>query len=67
MPPVLQKNERRSVGLTMRFAGEEETSEGNPENSKRDAVDVAPSVPAHEDEPAAEPSPEKKQRRYQQP
>ena len=41
-------------------AGEDETSEGNPENSKRDAVDVAPSVPAHEDEPAAEPSPENK-------
>ena len=32
--------------------GEDETSEGNPENSKRDAVDVAPSVPAHEDEAA---------------
>ena len=41
-------------------ASEDETSEGNPENSKRDAVDVAPSVPAHEDEPAAEPSPENK-------
>ena len=27
------------------------------DDSKRDAVDVAPSVPAHEDEPAAEPSP----------
>ena len=35
-------------------AGEDETSEGNPENSNRDAVDVAPSVPAHEDEAAAE-------------
>ena len=41
-------------------AGEVKTSEGNPENSKRDAVDVAPSVPAHEDEPAAETSPENK-------
>ena len=41
-------------------AVEDETSEGNPENRKRDAVDVAPSVPAHEDKPAAEPSPENK-------
>ena len=47
-------------------AGEDETSEGNPENSKRDAVDVAPSVPAPEDGAAAEPAPEKKQRRNQQ-
>ena len=38
-------------------AGEDETSEGNPENSKRNAVDVAPSVPAPEDEAAAEPTP----------
>ena len=38
-------------------AGEAETSEGNPENSKRDAVDVAPSVPAPEDEAAAKPAP----------
>ena len=37
-------------------AGEDETSEGNPENSKRDAVDVAPSVPAPENEAAAEPA-----------
>ena len=37
-------------------AGEDETFEGNPENSKRDAVDVAPSVPAPEDEAAAEPA-----------
>ena len=68
MPRVLQKNESRSVDWTMRWparvksgaftAGEDETSEGNPENSKRDAVDVAPSVPAHEDEAAAEPAPE---------
>ena len=36
---------------------EDETSEGNPENSKRDAVNVAPSVPAPEDESAAEPAP----------
>ena len=39
-------------------ASEDETSEGNPENSKRDAVDVAPSAPAPEDEAAAEPAPE---------
>ena len=39
-------------------ASEDETSEGNPENSKRDAVDVVPSVPAPEDEAAAEPAPE---------
>ena len=37
-------------------AGEDETSEGNPEHSKRDAVDVAPSVPAPGDESAAEPT-----------
>ena len=37
-------------------AGKDETSAGNPENSKRDAVDVAPSVPAPEDEAAAEPT-----------
>ena len=37
-------------------AGEDGTSEGNPENRKRDAVDVAPSVPAPEDEAAAEPA-----------
>ena len=37
-------------------AGEDETFEGNPENSKRDAVDVAPSVPAPEDEAAKEPA-----------
>ena len=37
-------------------AGEDETSEGNPENSKRDAVDVAPTVPAPENETAAEPA-----------
>ena len=65
MPPVLQKNERRSVGLTMRWparvkSGDLQRARGNPENSKLDAVDVAPSVPAHEDEPAAESSPENK-------
>ena len=38
-------------------AGEDETFEGNPENRKRDAVDVAPSVPAPEDEAAVEPAP----------
>ena len=37
-------------------AGEDETSEGNPENSKRDAVEVAPSVLVPEDEAAAEPT-----------
>ena len=37
-------------------AGEDETSEGNSENSQRDAVDVAPSVPAPEDEAAAKPT-----------
>ena len=37
-------------------AGKDETSEGNPENSKRDAVDVAPSVSAPGDESAAEPT-----------
>ena len=39
-------------------AGEDEMSEGNPENSKHDEVDVAPSIPAPEDEAAAEPAPE---------
>ena len=34
--------------------GEVETSEGNPGNSNGDAVDVAPLVPAPEDEEAAE-------------
>ena len=45
----------RSFFVTI-TAGEDETSEGNPENSKRDAVDVALSVPAPEDEAAAEPT-----------
>ena len=74
MPRVLQKNERRSVYMdnvvagkskirsffVTTTAGEVETSEGNPENSKRDAVDVelAPSAPAPDDEAAAEPTPE---------
>ena len=47
-------------------AGEDETSEGNPENSKRDAVDVAPSVPEPEDEAAAEPTTTEPTRRNQQ-
>ena len=47
----------RSFFVTI-TAGQDETSEGNPENSKRDAVDVAPSVPAPADEAAAEPAPE---------
>ena len=37
-------------------ASEDENSEGNPENSKRDAVDVAPSEPAPENESVAEPT-----------
>ena len=63
MPPVLQKNEKRSVGLTMRWPARVKSGDlqrANPENSKCDAVDVAPSVPAQEGEPAAEPSPENK-------
>ena len=44
-------------------AGEDETSEGNRENSKHDAVDVAPSVPAPEDEAAAEPATAEQARR----
>ena len=39
-------------------AGEDEISEGNPENSKHDEVDVAPLIPAPEDKSAAEPAPE---------
>ena len=42
-------------------AGEDETSEGNPENSSRGAVDVAPSVPAPENEAA------RNQQRWNQP
>ena len=49
------KSKIRSFCVTT-TAGEDETSEGNPENSKRDAVDVAPSAPAPEDEAAAEPT-----------
>ena len=45
----------RSLCVTT-AAGEDETSEGNPENGKRDAVDVAPSVPAPENEAAVEPT-----------
>ena len=70
MPPVLQKKREKkrrldnAVAGTSKIrnfcvtttAGEDETSEGNPENSKRDAVDVAPSVPAPGDESAAEPT-----------
>ena len=48
----------RSFCVTTTTGGEDETSEGNPENSKHDVVDVAPSVPAPEDEAAAEPAPE---------
>ena len=33
-------------------AGEDETSEGNPDNRNGDAVEVAPPVPAPEDEAA---------------
>ena len=39
-------------------AGEDETTKGNPEISKRDATDVASSLPAPEDEAASEPAPE---------
>ena len=64
-PPVLQKKEWRRVDWTIytgkirsffvtTTADEDETFEGNPENSKRDAVDVAPSVPAPEDGAAEE-------------
>ena len=74
MSPVLQKKREKKRRLDNAVAGtskirrffltttasEDETSERNPENSKHDAVDVAPSVPAHEDEPAAELSPENK-------
>ena len=42
---VADTSKIRSFFLTS-MAGEDETSECNPENSKRDAVDVAPSVPA---------------------
>ena len=71
MPTVLHKTrEEASIGqcggrhskirsfFVTTTAGEDETSECNPENSKRDAVDVAPSVPAPGDEAAAEPAPE---------
>ena len=47
----------RSFCVTTR-TGEDEISEGNPENRKHDEVDVAPSIPAPEDEAAAEPAPE---------
>ena len=72
MPLVLQKQREKKRRLdnavagmskilcffVTSTAGEDETSEGNPENSKRDSVDVAPSVPAPEDEEEAEPAPE---------
>ena len=71
MPLVLQKQREKKRRLdnavagmskilsffVTTTAGEDETSEGNPENNKRDSVDVAPSVPA-EDEAVAEPAPE---------
>ena len=37
-------------------AAKDENSEGNPGNSNVDAVDVAPPVPAPEDEAASEPA-----------
>ena len=54
-PPALVKS--RAFILTT-TAGEDETSEDNPENNKRDAADVAPSVglPAHENEATTEPT-----------
>ena len=66
MPPVLQKNERttgqvKSGAFVTTTAGEDETSLGNPENNKRDAVDVATTVPAPEKtKQTAEPAPENK-------
>ena len=56
MPWPAASSKIRSFFVTT-TAGEDETSQGNPENSKRDAVDVAPSAPAPEDEAAAEPTP----------
>ena len=47
----------KSRAFVTTTAGEDETSEDNPENNKRDAFDVAPSVPAPEDEAGAEPAP----------
>ena len=54
-PPARVKS--RAFFLTT-TAGEDETSEDIPENNKRDAVDVAPSVglPAHANEATAEPT-----------
>ena len=56
-----KKKRGRNVDWTMRWparvkstAGEDETCEGNPGNSNGDAFDVAPPVPAPEDESAAE-------------
>ena len=51
--PAYPSREEASTGQCGSFCitttvGEDKTSEGNPENSKRDAVDVAPSVPAPE-------------------
>ena len=59
MAPLLKKHRKKKRRLDNAVAGtskirsffvtttvgEDKTSEGNPENSKRDAVDVAPSVP----------------------
>ena len=65
IPSVLQTNERRSVVagtskiqsfFETTTASEVETSEGNPGNINGDAVDVAPPVPAPEEEAAAEPA-----------
>ena len=70
MPSVLQKKREKKRRLdnavagpgkipsffVTTTAGEDETSEDNPENNKRDAFDVAPSVPAHDNEAAAKPT-----------
>ena len=71
MPPVPEKTENdwtmrwpsqvKSGAFVTTTAGEDETSLGNPENNKRDAVDIATTVPAPEKtEKTAEPAPENK-------
>ena len=51
----------KSGAFVTTSAGEDETSLGNPENNKRDAVDIATTVPAPEKtKQTAEPAPENK-------
>ena len=51
----------KSGAFVTTTAGEDETSLGNPENNKRDAVDIATTVPAPEKtKQTAEPAPENK-------